>query len=252
MVRVEGCDVGPRFAVLQICKFCRCSVRSLVISNLCIPHGAEGSNRRKRLTNGEITMFKTTNRLRAVGKNPTALGGIRRRLGAALSVSVAALACTAFTGPAFAASPYDGGWSVMIMTRSGPCDPSIRYGVQIDNGRVIAGNGAASVQGHVNRAGAVRVMVQSGNASALGSGRLGRVSGGGVWHGQGASGACAGTWVAQRAGYGAQAEGPGAPVYNFAPEAAGPGTSACAMRHRSYDPATGTFVGYDGLRHPCR
>jgi hypothetical protein len=25
----------------------------------------------------------------------------------------------------------------------------------------------------------------------------------------------------------------------------------CAQRFRSYDPASGTYLGYDGLRHPC-
>jgi hypothetical protein len=25
----------------------------------------------------------------------------------------------------------------------------------------------------------------------------------------------------------------------------------CAQRFRSYDPSTGTYLGYDGLRHPC-
>jgi hypothetical protein len=28
--------------------------------------------------------------------------------------------------------------------------------------------------------------------------------------------------------------------------------SSCAQRYRSYDPASGTFLGYDGARHPCR
>jgi hypothetical protein len=39
-----------------------------------------------------------------------------------------------------------------------------------------------------------------------------------------------------------------APVY------AAPNQSAvayCAQRYRSYDPASGTYLGYDGLRHPC-
>jgi hypothetical protein len=27
--------------------------------------------------------------------------------------------------------------------------------------------------------------------------------------------------------------------------------SYCAQRYRSYDPATGTYLGFDGLRHPC-
>ena len=25
----------------------------------------------------------------------------------------------------------------------------------------------------------------------------------------------------------------------------------CAQRYRSYDPASGTYLGYDGVRHPC-
>jgi hypothetical protein len=25
----------------------------------------------------------------------------------------------------------------------------------------------------------------------------------------------------------------------------------CAQRYRSYDPASGTYLGHDGLRHPC-
>jgi hypothetical protein len=33
--------------------------------------------------------------------------------------------------------------------------------------------------------------------------------------------------------------------------AVGGGASYCAQRYRSYDPASGTYLGYDGLRHPC-
>ena len=29
------------------------------------------------------------------------------------------------------------------------------------------------------------------------------------------------------------------------------GRSACASRYRSYDPASGTYMGRDGRRHPC-
>jgi hypothetical protein len=47
--------------------------------------------------------------------------------------------------------------------------------------------------------------------------------------------------------------------YYYPPAAYGPGyypapgsdPSYCASRYRSYDPATGTYLGYDGLRHPC-
>ena len=47
----------------------------------------------------------------------------------------------------------------------------------------------------------------------------------------------------------------------YPPAAYGPGyypapviggdASYCASRYRSYDPATGTYLGYDGVRHPC-
>jgi hypothetical protein len=30
-----------------------------------------------------------------------------------------------------------------------------------------------------------------------------------------------------------------------------PGASSCARRYRSYNPASGTFLGYDGRRHVC-
>ncbi|WP_162136760.1 BA14K family protein, partial [Bradyrhizobium elkanii] len=29
------------------------------------------------------------------------------------------------------------------------------------------------------------------------------------------------------------------------------GASYCAQRYKSYDPASGTYLGYDGRRHPC-
>jgi hypothetical protein len=28
-------------------------------------------------------------------------------------------------------------------------------------------------------------------------------------------------------------------------------SNGCAERYRSYDPASGTYLGYDGQRHPC-
>ena len=96
-----------------------------------------------------------------------------------------------------------------------------RYGVQIVNGQVVsAAGGGADVRGHVGPSGAVAVHVQAGGQWANGSGRLSMAHGGGVWRGQGSSGACQGTWVAQRSGYGAQAEAPQPqrPLYNYAPD----------------------------------
>jgi hypothetical protein len=31
----------------------------------------------------------------------------------------------------------------------------------------------------------------------------------------------------------------------------GDATAYCMQRYRSYDPASGTYLGYDGERHPC-
>ena len=35
------------------------------------------------------------------------------------------------------------------------------------------------------------------------------------------------------------------------PYVGGDAAGYCAQRFRSYDPYSGTYVGYDGLRHPC-
>ncbi|MBV9560851.1 MAG: BA14K family protein, partial [Bradyrhizobium sp.] len=50
------------------------------------------------------------------------------------------------------------------------------------------------------------------------------------------------------------------PYYAPAPVYADPGPGVdpdsdpvayCSARFRSYDPRSGTYLGYDGLRHPC-
>lgn len=79
---------------------------------------------------------------------------------------------------------------------------------------------------------------------------------GGHWHGGGwgyygggfAAGAILGAMMA-------------APYYYPSPYYAGPGyyydavpgdaVDYCMRRFRSYDPSSGTYLGYDGYRHPC-
>lgn len=41
------------------------------------------------------------------------------------------------------------------------------------------------------------------------------------------------------------------PVYAAPPATAGDASAYCAQRFKSYDPASGTYLGYDGQRHPC-
>ena len=118
---------------------------------------------------------------------------------ARLAVLVIALASVAIADPASAITLDDGDWSVGIVTRSGACDPSYRVGVLIVRGAVDSG-GLAAVQGQVASSGGVKVTVRSGSQWAYGSGFLNKNRGRGVWRGQGNSGACDGTWVAEKRG----------------------------------------------------
>jgi Ni/Co efflux regulator RcnB len=94
-----------------------------------------------------------------------------------------------------APAAFDGSWSVAINTRSGACDPSYRFGVQIIDGNVVyEGRSAGRVSGN----GGVWVNISQGGQSAAGQGRLSRNYGTGVWRGNGSAGTCAGTWQAQR------------------------------------------------------
>jgi hypothetical protein len=109
----------------------------------------------------------------------------------------------AFAVGAFAAAPsaraasFEGPWSVLVVTRSGPCDQSFRYGVMIRGGTIsYLGGGAVSVSGRVSKSGQVSVSVSASGQSAIGSGRLRDGRGGGTWRGQGPSGNCSGTWSA--------------------------------------------------------
>ena|SRR5712692_8469918 len=107
-----------------------------------------------------------------------------------------AFACILSTRSPALAGPFDGSWSVLVITRSGPCD-QYRYGVTISNG-IISGAGVASVFGRVTQNGSVTVSVSGAQGRAQGSGKLTRNSGGGSWRGRGPSGTCSGSWSARR------------------------------------------------------
>jgi hypothetical protein len=116
-----------------------------------------------------------------------------------LFVAAVALVAAYAPAPAAARTNFDGNWSVMIMTNSGPCDRSYRFGLSIHNGDIIY-NGSAPVnlKGRVSGNGSLRVRVSAGAQSADGAGRLSRDYGRGHWRGTGPSDVCAGSWTAQR------------------------------------------------------
>src|SRR5262245_39642203 len=110
------------------------------------------------------------------------------------------LAASALT-PALSAArtPFDGQWSVLIVTNSGPCDRADRYGFAIKDGDVIyQGSASVNVAGSVAKNGLVKVKVWAGQQGASGSGRLSRTDGSGTWQGTGSMGSCSGVWTAER------------------------------------------------------
>ncbi len=77
--------------------------------------------------------------------------------------------------------------------------------------------------------------------------------GGGWGWGGFAAGAIVGSALASPYYYGYYGYGPYYPYYPPPYYAPPPGNAVayCAQRYRSYDPRTGTYLGFDGLRHPC-
>ncbi len=100
---------------------------------------------------------------------------------------------------ALARTPFDGNWSVSIITDAGDtCDRAYRYALHIADGRITYDDPAFDVSGQVAPNGQVRVVVRHGQQQAVGSGRLSRNSGEGLWSGQSPSARCSGHWEAER------------------------------------------------------
>ena len=60
-----------------------------------------------------------------------------------------------------AATKFDGNWSLVAYTRSGPCDASYRLAGQIVNGAVVYGGGGVQVYGRVRPNGAAYLRVST-------------------------------------------------------------------------------------------
>jgi hypothetical protein len=98
-----------------------------------------------------------------------------------------------------AATPFDGEWSVLIITSTGTCDESYRFAGRITNGIIsYEGGGAIAVSGRVAPSGALTATVSNGPNYGMASGRLVGNSGKGTWRGQNSIGACSGSWTAER------------------------------------------------------
>lgn len=97
-----------------------------------------------------------------------------------------------------AETQFDGPWSVVVRTSTGPCDPSTRFSGQIVNGDISYAYGSLEVTGRVETSGVTHVRVIYGDAHGEAHGRMTATQGSGTWSGDGPNGRCTGTWDATR------------------------------------------------------
>jgi hypothetical protein len=110
--------------------------------------------------------------------------------------TLALVATVSTAGAAAAGTPYDGRWSLSIVTQRGACE-TYNLPVDISNGRV-SFPGLVRASGRVSAKGGVHVNVAAGGRFASGSGKLSLASGGGRWTGRSGEARCSGSWTAQR------------------------------------------------------
>ena len=120
------------------------------------------------------------------------------RLGikAALVAGTLGAASVLAPSPGSARTPFDGTWSVVLVTDQGDCDRAYRYGLQIINGQVSYGDGSVQINGRVAQNGVIRVNLQYGDQAGSAAGRLTQQTGSGNWSSPTLG--CAGRWSAQR------------------------------------------------------
>jgi type 1 fimbria pilin len=104
----------------------------------------------------------------------------------------ASLLLTAASAPALAQSPYDGIWSVTIVTKSGSCEPTASSTLTVTDGKISAAG--ANVSGSIGREGLVRVSING----AYANGQLSGNAGSGKWNGASGGIPCSGRWEAAR------------------------------------------------------
>ena len=108
-----------------------------------------------------------------------------------LATICAAAAIVAMPG-ANAASKFDGTWTAVFRTRSGPCQPAYRGAVQVVDGVMEVGGTMGSLIGRVSRNGSVRATGYMGANYGVASGRVSGNFGSGTRRAHTESGDCVG------------------------------------------------------------
>jgi len=152
-----------------------------------------------------------------------------------------------------------GGGAPVARFNSGGSAPTARFNAGVNTAPVARFNGGSTAGPVVGSGGAPQARFSDGRSGWRDGDRHHR--GGGFGPGFAAGAIIGGAAIASQS-YGYYG-GPGyyAPgyyddqYYDAAPVAVVPGgddaVAWCMQTYRSYDPASGTYLGYDGLRHPC-
>jgi hypothetical protein len=114
-----------------------------------------------------------------------------------LALICATAIATAPVSTAAAATRYDGPWTVVFATRTGPCDATYGLEINIVDG-VLSHPNLVRFHGQVARSGVVHASLAVEDKLADGSGTLQNDTGRGVWVGSAAGVRCSGVWTAQR------------------------------------------------------
>ena len=109
------------------------------------------------------------------------------------SIGLGALSLAA-TPAAASSAPFDGSWSVKIVTQKGTCDSGATVPIRVTNGSIASDLSVVKVSGQVAGNGSLSVNVGHGLEHANGVGRLTDTTGSGTWKG----GLCSGTWTAAK------------------------------------------------------
>jgi len=131
----------------------------------------------------------------ATNKTGVCMRGYAIRL---LITSLCVVGATAAAPCAYAASKFDGAWSAVFRTKSGPCPPATRGAVQVANGIIEVASTAGSLSGRVSRTGVVRATGHMGASYGAAAGRVSGNFASGTWQAHMAGGSCVGVWTAQR------------------------------------------------------
>ena len=110
------------------------------------------------------------------------------------------LASAALAGAAPASQPFDGPWSIQVLTERGACDPVYRYYVVIAGGAVhvksMMGEVSPEAAGRIAPGGRIDGRIGAADDPVAIRGTLQKASGGGTWTAPARG--CAGRWVAEK------------------------------------------------------